>query len=98
MTTVRLIQNGRDPQQDDKKPQMLRTLKRLVADTCRMRNEGASYAKLAHSQGYADGYMKLMIDAGFVTELELLDLVIEVRRGVSGPATRVLPLEPALSA
>jgi len=97
MMKVRLIQDGRD-HQSDKKPQLLRTLRRLVADTCRMRNEGASYAKLAHSQGYADGYMQLLIDAGFVTQQEVLDLVVEVRRGVSGPATRTLPVEPALSA
>lgn len=81
-----------------KKERMIRTLRRLVADTCQLRNEGVAYAKLAHSQGYADGYMRLLIDGDFLTQQELLDIVVEVRRGIDGPATRSISEPTALSA
>ena len=37
--------------------------------------------ELSHACGYADGYMKLMLDAGFVSPKELVKVVDEARRG-----------------
>lgn len=69
---------------------MVRTLRTLLRDSMTLRNEGVSYAKLAHAQGYADGYMRLMVDSGVVSSRELLEIVRDVRRGVDGPETRRL--------
>jgi len=92
---VRLVHNS-DAQStlqsrgEGDKARMIRTLRGLLSETCRLRNEGVAYAKLSHAQGYADGYMKVLTDAGYVTQRELLDIVVDVRRGVDGPATRTL--------
>jgi hypothetical protein len=92
-----LAPNAMTPE-DEKKARLVRTLKELVLETCRMRNEGVAYAKLAHCQGYADGYMKLLVDSGILTQSQLLDIVIDVRRGVDGPATQSSVPQAALSA
>jgi hypothetical protein len=83
--------------EQEKKARLVRTVKELVGETCRMRNEGVAYAKLAHCQGYADGYMKLLVDSGLLTQSELLEIVIGVRRGVDGPATRTVTSQAVLS-
>ena len=62
-----------------------------MKNTFRLRNQGAQATKIAHCQGYADGYMRLLLDAGHVTEEELLGIVSDARRGVDGPATCPLP-------
>ena len=77
---------------------LIRRLRGLLRETCQMRNEGVAYAKLAHAQGYADGYMKVLTDAGYVTQRELLDIILEVRRGVDGPATAIVEAPEALMA
>ncbi len=84
MVTVQSI--GPDTPLNDKS-HVLSTLRRLLEETMHMRRDGVPYARLAHAQGYADGYIRMMIDAGMMTERELLTFVSEVRRGVDGPAS-----------
>lgn len=91
---VRLVHSASQPTPEAaEKERMIKTLRGLLRDTCLLRNQGAAYAKLAHCQGYADGYMRVMVDSGIIDNHELLELIRDVRRGVDGPATRVLSAE-----
>lgn len=74
---------------------LVATLRGLLRASFELRHEGASYARLAHAQGYADGFMRCLIDGGIMSATELLDIVTEVRRGVCGPATATVEPEPA---
>jgi hypothetical protein len=51
------------------------TLRNLLRDVMRARFEGGAYAKLARANGFADGYMRALLDAGVVDQRELLALV-----------------------
>jgi hypothetical protein len=52
---------------------LLNRVKELVADVTRARFAGGAYAKLARAHGYADGYMRALLDAGLVTRTELIE-------------------------
>lgn len=56
------------------------TLRGLVRKTIETRFSGANYATLAQARGYADGYMRALLDAGLVDQKQLLALVNEERR------------------
>ncbi len=60
--------------------QLLGVLKGLLQDVLRARFDGAAYAKLARAHGYADGYMRALMDAKLVDKDELLRLVGDERR------------------
>jgi len=68
---------------------LMETLRALLRDVLRARFDGAAYAKLARAHGYADGYMRALLDAGLVDQKALLQLVgAERRRFVEeAPAT-----------
>jgi hypothetical protein len=51
------------------------TLQNLLRAVMRARFEGGAYAKLARANGFADGYMRALLDAGVVDQRELLALV-----------------------
>ncbi len=87
---VRLVHSAKTEPTVSEKSKMIETLTRLLQDTCSLRNQGAPYAKLAHAQGYADGYMRVLVDGGYLDNHELLEIIRDVRRGVDGPATRTL--------
>lgn len=74
---------------------LIHTLRGLLRASFELRHEGASYARLAHTQGYADGFMRCLIDSGMLSSGELLEIVTEVRRGVCGPATSMVQDEAA---
>ena len=64
------------------------TLRALLFDVMKARFEGGAYAKLARANGYADGYMRAMMDAGLIDQRELLSLVTaERQRFVDGAST-----------
>ena len=95
---VRLVHSATQPTPEvAEKDRMIKTLRGLIQDTCRLRNQGSSYAKLAHSQGYADGYMRVMVDSGVIDTHELVELIRDVRRGVDGPATGVVSREAVIA-
>ena len=56
------------------------TLRGLVRKTIETRFSGANYATLAQARGYADGYMRALLDAGLIDQRQLLALVHEERR------------------
>lgn len=77
------------------KEQVMAELGELLAEVFRLRATGVSYAKLQRAHGYADGYMKVLLDSGMVTKQELLQLVSSERERVAGPATAVLSARAA---
>ena len=54
------------------KKMLLETVRGLIADVTRARFAGGAYAKLARAHGYADGYMRALLDAGLVERSELI--------------------------
>ena len=63
----------------------------LVRQVTEARFAGGPYAKLARAHGYADGYMRALMDAGLVDREELLAAVGTARREVmddDGSGTR----------
>ncbi|MEO0324606.1 MAG: hypothetical protein AAF447_16710 [Myxococcota bacterium] len=60
--------------------ELVETLKELLREVLRARFDGAAYAKLARAHGYADGYMRALLDAGLVDKRELLKVVGAERR------------------
>lgn len=57
------------------KDDLTRTLRSLLQDVMKARFEGGAYGKLARANGYADGYMRALLDAGMIEQRELLALV-----------------------
>jgi len=58
-----------------RKDEMIDVLKGLLRDVLKARFDGAQYAKLSRVHGYADGYMRALIDAGLFDQKELVTLV-----------------------
>jgi hypothetical protein len=59
---------------------LLSTLRELLRDVLDARFSGVAYAKLSRATGYADGYMRALLDSGMVDRDELLALVGDERR------------------
>ncbi len=64
------------------KQELLDRVCELVRQVTAARFEGALYAKLARAHGYADGYMRALMDAGLADRDDLLNAVGEARRDV----------------
>ena len=62
--------------------QLLERVCDLVRQVTEARFEGTAYAKLARAHGYADGYMRAMMDAGLADRDALLAAVGRARREV----------------
>ncbi len=62
--------------------EMIERVQELVRQVTEARFEGALYAKLSRAHGYADGYMRALLDAGLVDRETLLAAVGEARRDV----------------
>jgi hypothetical protein len=60
--------------------QLLDTLRDLLQSVLRARFEGTAYAKLSRAHGYADGYMRALLDAGLVDKDSLLEVVCDERK------------------
>lgn len=57
------------------KTELMGVLKKLLKEVLEARYEGVAYARLARAHGYADGYMRALIDAGLMNQEELISLV-----------------------
>ena len=62
--------------------EMIERVQELVRQVTEARFEGAMYSKLARAHGYADGYMRALLDAGLVDRDQLLEAVSKARRDV----------------
>jgi hypothetical protein len=70
------------------KPLVLEELRKMLRDVFTATAAGKVYARVARAHGYVDGFMRALLDTGFVTQAELLALVAEERELISGPALR----------
>jgi hypothetical protein len=73
-------------------------LRALLREAFQLRNQGAAYARIAKAHGYADGYMRMLMDSGMMDARTLLALVADVRREVDGPATTTVGAEQPAAA
>lgn len=55
-------------------------LRTMLRDLFDADSRGARRDRLARAHGYADGYMKAMVDLGHTDEQKLLRVVLEERR------------------
>ena len=62
------------------KEDLLNVLRRLLSDALQARFEGGPHAKFARAHGYADGFMRALLDAGLADKDELIALVGAERR------------------
>lgn len=77
------------------KAEMLAELRGMLHEMFEARAGGVLHPRIARTQGYVDGYMRALLDAGHATKQELLEMVATERARVSGPATRELAAEAA---
>lgn len=75
------------------KSELLSQVRSLVADMTRARFEGGAYAKMMRAHGYADGYMRALLDAGLVERSELLRAVGSGRVDVVSSDLEAAPAE-----
>ena len=69
------------------KADVLRDLETMLKDVLTASESGGSYARMARAHGYVDGFMRGLLDTGFITKEELLQIVARQRAAVAGPAT-----------
>jgi hypothetical protein len=80
-----------------KKTDMLSTLRRLLGDVFGAQYGGAHQDRLQRAFGYADGYMRAMLDSGLASKQELLDVVVEERRAALRGPDAIPAVEEALA-
>jgi hypothetical protein len=69
------------------KADVMEDVRRMLCDVFAAKASGETYGRLARAHGYVDGYMRALLDLGFVSKEELLELV-NGERERSGPAMR----------
>lgn len=62
-----------------KKDELIRVLRGLLQDVLKARFSGAAHARLARAHGYADGYMRALLDTGLVSRDAMQKVVSEER-------------------
>lgn len=67
-----------------KNDELLNTLKGLLGQVLDARFAGGQRTDLARTHGYADGYMRALLDAGLVDQKALLRVVSEQREQYLG--------------
>jgi hypothetical protein len=70
-------------------------LRSLLRDSMRLHAQGAAGSRLAQADGYVDGFIRALVEAGLSDHAAILSIVRDVRREVAGPATRSLEDESA---
>ena len=72
------------------KAEVISDLKQMLRDVFAAKHAGETYARLARAHGYVDGYMRALLEMGYITRTELLEIVGAERERESGPAIRTL--------
>lgn len=70
-------------------------LRSLLRDSMRLHAQGAAGSRLGQADGYVDGFIRALVEAGLSDHARILSIVREVRREVTGPATRTVETESA---
>ncbi len=73
--------------------EMLHRLEKMLREVLEARFRGGDTARIARAQGYVDGYMGALLDAGLATKQQLLTIVSAQRALVQGPATREIEID-----
>jgi hypothetical protein len=69
------------------KADVIEEVRRMLSDVFAAQASGETYGRLARAHGYVDGYMRALLDLGFVSKDELVELV-NGERERSSPAMR----------
>ena len=72
------------------KAEVIAELRSMLADVFAAKEKGEAYGRLARAHGYVDGFMRALLEIGFVSKAELLEIVNEERDRASGPALRTV--------
>ena len=72
------------------KSEVMLELRKMLGDVFTAKAQGEAYGRLARAHGYVDGYMRALLELGFVSKDELLDVVNAERERASGPAMRTM--------
>jgi hypothetical protein len=72
------------------KSEILGELKQMLRDVFAAKSAGETYARLARAHGYVDGYMRALLEVGYLSRAELLEIVGAERERESGPAIRTI--------
>jgi hypothetical protein len=73
--------------------ELLEILRSLLRESFRLQAAGSNQARLSQAIGYADGYVRALIESGVADHATLLAVVRDVRAESRGAATRVLEAE-----
>jgi hypothetical protein len=73
--------------------QVIGELRRLLHELFVATEQGVAQPRLSRAHGYADGYMKGILEAGIMTQREVLSVVAEERHRVAGPSTTLVRLD-----
>jgi hypothetical protein len=65
-------------------------LKGLLRDSMRLHAEGATGSRLGQADGYVDGFIRGLVEAGLSDHATILSVIRDTRREFAGPATRAL--------
>jgi hypothetical protein len=68
--------------------EVLDELRNMVRDIIAQATAGAPQGRIAQARGYADGYMRALLDLEVATQRQLLELVASERTRAFGPALR----------
>ena len=69
------------------KTEVFRDLETMLRDVLAATDSGRSYPRMARAHGYVDGFMRGLLDSGFASKEELLEIVARERTRANGPAT-----------
>lgn len=70
-------------------------LRSLLRESMRLHAEGAAGSRLGQANGYVDGFIRALVEAGLSDHKTILGIVREVRREVAGPETRAVEHDSA---
>ncbi|HTQ03708.1 MAG TPA: hypothetical protein VMI54_07615 [Polyangiaceae bacterium] len=65
-------------------------LKNLLRDSMRLHAEGAPGSRLGQADGYVDGFVRALVEAGLSDHASILAVIRDTRREFAGPATRAV--------
>jgi hypothetical protein len=62
-------------------------LRALLRESMRLQLMGANQPRLSQAQGYVDGFVHALVEAGISDHRSLLAIVREIRNELTGPST-----------
>jgi hypothetical protein len=72
------------------KAEVMIELRNMIREVIAQSASGATQPRMAQSRGFADGYMRALLDLGVASQRQMLDLVASERERAGGPALRIV--------